>query len=144
MQRRKFTPSERYHIAIRALFLCEYCHTPEDFSPDSFDIEHIISIANGGTNDDWNLALACGGCNGSKFIKTSWFDPQTGEHVPLFHPRQDDWNEHFAWSEDWSLIIGLTPVGRATIEKLKMNRPSLVNLRNALVSYNAHPGKTND
>ncbi|MCF8282234.1 MAG: HNH endonuclease [Bacteroidales bacterium] len=139
MPRRKFSASMRLFVAQRAEFLCEYCHTPEDFSPDSFDIEHIISLLKGGTSDDDNLALACGGCNGAKYIHTSWPDPVTGATSPLFNPRADKWDSHFAWSEDFAFLVGLTPTGRATIERLRMNRPGLVNLRKALLSYDAHP-----
>ncbi|WNZ24154.1 mitochondrial large ribosomal subunit protein uL30m [Leptolyngbya sp. NK1-12] len=32
------------------------------------------------------------------------------------------WSEHFAWSEDTTLIIGLTPIGRATVQTLRLNR----------------------
>ena len=49
-------------------------------------------------------------------------DPVTGEVVSLYHPRQDDWNEHFTWSEGFTLLIGLTHIGRATIIELDLNR----------------------
>ncbi|MEZ4960487.1 MAG: HNH endonuclease signature motif containing protein [Saprospiraceae bacterium] len=141
MPRRKFTASRRLAIAQRAGFLCEYRQSPEDFSPDSFDIEHIMAVINGGSSHDDNLALACGGCNGFKHIHTHWNDPETGMETPLFHPRNDKWTEHFSWTEDFTLLRGLTPVGRATIELLQMNRQGLVNLRKALLAYGAHPGK---
>ena len=41
--------------------------------------------------------------------------------VPLFHPRRDEWNQHFAWSPDGLRLIGITAVGRATIELLDIN-----------------------
>ena len=140
MQRRKFTPKQRYALATRAGFRCEYCLSPEDYSPDTFDIEHIIPLVKGGTNEVINLALACGGCNCFKFTDVAWTDPETGLRASLFHPRLDGWSEHFAWSGDLTLLIGLPPTGRATIDKLKMNRPNLVNLRRALVSHSVHPG----
>lgn len=140
-QRRKLTPSERIAIRLRALFLCEYCYSPEDFSPDTYDADHIIPLFKEGTDDLENMALACGKCNGLKHEHVSWLDPLTHQMTPLFHPRQDAWAEHFAWSDDFTLIIGLTPKGRATIDLLKMNRQNLINLRKALVAYNAHPGK---
>lgn len=139
MPRPKFSPTTRLSIAERAGFMCEYCHTPEDFSPDTFDIEHIISLLKGGTSDDDNLALAFGGCNGAKHVHTSWADPETGLSSPLFNPRVENWANHFAWNDDFTLLVGLTPAGRATIKRLKMNRPGLVNLRKALLSYEAHP-----
>lgn len=141
MPRRKFSLAKRLHIAQRAGFLCENCHTPEDFSPDTFDIEHITSLFLGGSNDEDNLALACGGCNTNKHMHSAWTDTFTGLPSPLFHPRKDNWSEHFSWSDDFNLLIGLTPIGRATLELLQMNREQLVNLRKALSSYGAHPGK---
>ncbi len=59
MPRRRFSLSKRLFIAARAGFLCEYCHTPEDFSPDLFNIEHIIPLLHEGTDEDDNLAHAC-------------------------------------------------------------------------------------
>jgi hypothetical protein len=56
-------------------------------------------------------------------------DPITGHAVTLFHPRQDVWLHHFAWSADGAHIIGLTPTGRATVEALRFNRPAIVQLR---------------
>ena len=55
--------------------------------------------------------------DGSKSNKTHALDPATGIEVPLFHPRRDDWHEHFAWSPDHLYLIGLTPTGRATIRR---------------------------
>ncbi len=48
-------------------------------------------------------------------------------------------NRHFAWSADFSLIIGLTPTGRATVEALQLNREGVVNLRRALYALGEHP-----
>ena len=41
--------------------------------------------------------------------------------------------------EDYTIIIGLTPTGRATVEALQMNRRGLVNLRQALFALGKHP-----
>lgn len=59
--------------------------------------------------------------------------------APLFHPRVDRWSHHFAWNENYTLILGLTPTGRATVEKLQLNRSGLINLRRVLVRAGAHP-----
>jgi hypothetical protein len=50
------------------------------------------------------------------------------QRVPLYHPRRDRWFEHFAWHEDDTLVIGLTPTGRA-----------VVNLRRVLSLLDLHP-----
>jgi hypothetical protein len=49
-------------------------------------------------------------------------DPETNEPVALFHPREQKWEEHFAWSRDSSGVLsGKTPCGRATIARLRLN-----------------------
>jgi hypothetical protein len=58
---------------------------------------------------------------------------------PLYHPRQQRWQEHFAWNEDFTLIVGITPTGRTTVETLKLNREGLVNLRQVLYAMGEHP-----
>jgi hypothetical protein len=141
MSRRKVSRSKRLAIAQRAAFLCEYCRTPEDFSTDVFNIEHIIPLLHGGAESDDNLAYSCGGCNANKHFHVSGVDPVTIENIPLFHPRKDKWEKHLAWSEDLSMLVGLTAIGRASIELLKLNRIGLVNLRKALLAVGAHPAK---
>ncbi len=59
----------------------------------------------------------------------------------LFNPRTQVWPEHFAWSEEGDLIVGLTPTGRATVVALNLNRPSLVKARQLWVSVGWHPPK---
>lgn len=41
-----------------------------------------------------NLALACRACNVRKSHAVAAVDPFSGERVPLFNPRHDDWAEH--------------------------------------------------
>ena len=66
-------------------------------------------------------------------------DPASGRLVPLYHPRRDRWDERFAWSDDVTLIIGLTPTGRATVDALLLNRDGVVNLRRLLYMHGEHP-----
>lgn len=66
-------------------------------------------------------------------------DPATGDIVPLFHPRVQDWKEHFAWDDSGLVMYGLTPAGRATVECLQLNREEVVNLRELLVMAGKHP-----
>ena len=46
--------------------ICTYCGTDEG----PFDIDHILPLSRGGTNDPSNLTLACATCNRSKGAKT--------------------------------------------------------------------------
>lgn len=139
MSELKLTAQQKEEVAQRARHCCEYCQSQARFSPDPFSIEHITPRSRGGTSDPSNLALACQGRNNRKYTSTKVVDPITGESVPLFHPREQKWGDHFIWNEAYTLILGRTPTGRATIEKLKLNRIGLVNLRRVLHSIGEHP-----
>ena len=130
---------DRAFVHARALGCCEYCQSPHDFTPDDFSIEHIFPAIKGGTDDRENLALSCQGCNSRKFTATHATDPLMGSVVPLYHPRTDTWQQHFIWSDDLQEIIGITPTGRATVERIQLNRPNVRNLRRALVALGEHP-----
>jgi hypothetical protein len=130
---------QKRRVEQRAGECCEYCRSQLRFAMQSFSIEHLDpDVAEGGESLD-NLALSCQGCNNHKYNKTKAPDPRSGQTVPLYNPRRDRWHEHFAWSADYTQIIGLTPVGRATVEALHLNRPGLVNLRRVLFAAGEHP-----
>lgn len=133
------TIQQRQFVTERAQGCCEYCMSLADFATESFSVEHIIPLAEGGDHALANLALACQGCNGHKYTKIAAFDPLDNIPVALYHPRKQRWHEHFSWSRDYTHIIGITPTGRATVEALKMNRPNLINLRMALYLLGEHP-----
>ncbi len=122
---------------------CGYCLSPQYLVMARLEIEHIIPLAQGGTNDEENLWLACPLCNRHKSDKTSATDPMSGDTVPLFHPRQQNWLEHFQWSEDGIQIIGLTPIGRATVIALHLSDdPDALIVRNYWVQAGWHPPKS--
>lgn len=131
--------STRQLVADRARGCCEYCRSQARFATECFAVEHIEPRSKQGEDQPENLALACLGCSGHKYNHTAGVDPVTGQRVPLFHPRRQRWRDHFTWSEDFSLIVGLTGIGRATVEALHLNRPSLVNLRRVLFGAGEHP-----
>lgn len=108
---------------------CAYCRSPEELSIAVFEIDHIIPVSQGGKTEPQNLCLCCPRCNRYKSAQQRATDPESGERVPLFHPRKQDWQTHFRWSRDRLRLIGLTPSGRATIQTLEMNRQQLVHLR---------------
>lgn len=139
MTRKRLTRKLKNLVRERAQGYCEYCICSERYATEQFSCEHIISLAAGGTDDEDNLALACQGCNGAKHDNISALDPATGERVPLYHPRRDHWPEHFRWSAGYTLLIGLTPTGRATIEALDLNREGVVNLRQVMSLAGKHP-----
>lgn len=115
-------------VRERARERCEYCRLPHAASPFlAFHIEHIRARQHGGQDDPANLALACPGCNRFKGPNLSSIDPETGQLAPLFNPRLHVWHDHFAF--EGVVIVGRTPVGRATVQLLNMNEERRVEVR---------------
>lgn len=139
MTENKLTTQLKKTVRFWAKNCCEYCYSQERFATQSFSIEHIYPVSKGGQTQLDNLALACQGCNNHKYNKTEGIDPISGEKTPLYHPRQQYWSDHFSWSNDYTLILGLTPTGRVTVEVLRLNREGLVNLRRILYAMGEHP-----
>ena len=139
MGRVNVSDSLKKQVADRAQGCCEYCKSQIRFSPNSFEIDHIIPISRGGVNQLENMALACPQCNGHKSDKIEAVDPVSGQIVPLFHPRQMSWKVHFCWSDDTLEILEITATGRATVALLQTNRETVVNLRAVLREMGLHP-----
>ena len=102
------------------------------------EVEHIDP---NGSDLLENLCLSCGNCNRSKAIAMMAIDPETGKEVSLFNPRQQKWSEHFMWIDNGQRIAGLTPIGRATVVRLKMNREHMMRARLCWVIAGFHPPK---
>ncbi|NJM99808.1 MAG: HNH endonuclease [Phormidesmis sp. RL_2_1] len=107
-------------IRERAQYHCEYCHYPERLSTAPLSVDHIQPRSLGGTDEIENLALACRRCNERRYNFTYGADPQTELETPLFNPRTQTWSDHFTWSSDGLCIIGLTPIGRATCQRMDL------------------------
>jgi hypothetical protein len=103
----------RQFVRHRARNLCEYCRIRQSQEPLPFHIEHVIPRKHDGKDVAENLALACHHCNLHKGTNLSGFDPKTGKMSRLFHPRLDDWNEHF--TDDNGEIFGRSVIGRTTV-----------------------------
>lgn len=144
MPKDRVTTQQRRAVAARANGNCEYCRSQARFTTQSFSVEHILPRSLGGETILDNLALACSGCNEHKHTKISGHDPMSSESVSLYHPRNQKWSEHFRWSDDFTLIIGLTPTGRATVGALHLNRDGLINLRQVLYAMGQHPPLDNE
>jgi hypothetical protein len=129
----------KQEVASRANNLCEYCLANSEYAFHSFPIDHILPISLKGKNVINNLAYSCQFCNNSKYNKTHCLDPLTNERVRLFNPRKDKWLNHFMWNVNKTTIIGISPIGRATVYCLKVNRSEAINLRKVLAAYGVHP-----
>lgn len=126
-------------IRVAAKDRCGYCLCSQDYVPDWIQIEHLIAHALGGSDEEENLWLACGWCNRHKSFRSSSLDALTQTTVPLFNPRFQLWKEHFQWDDEGVRIIGLTPVGRATVEALSRNHPLQIKVRRNWVKAGWHP-----
>lgn len=144
MSEQRTMTQQRRTVVERARGCCEYCRSQARFAMQPFSVEHIVPRSQSGKATLDNLALACQGCNNHKYTKTEGNDPITGDRVPLYHPRQQRWRDHFAWNESFTLIIGLTPTGRATVKALRLNREGVVNLRRILYAMGEHPPEETD
>jgi hypothetical protein len=139
MPKGRISKKVRSFVTARAKHRCEYCQCRSDVALESFEVEHIIPQALEGANDLDNLALSCRGCNSRKATRIKALDPASQKKIPIFNPREDKWKDHFAWDEDYIMLKGLTPTGRATIEALQLNRPGVKNLRVLMKLGNIHP-----
>lgn len=125
-------------VAERANHRCEYCQAPRKLII-LLEVDHIMPSAKGGQTSAENLCLCCRHCNGRKNAFIDGPDPEADTIANLFNPRTQKWAEHFAWSPDGLTIVGLSPTGRATIERLKMNTPAVVEARRFWVALGLHP-----
>jgi 5-methylcytosine-specific restriction endonuclease McrA len=130
-------PALRYLVFERARQRCEYCLIHEGVSIYSHEVDHIIALKHGGQTQADNLAVACLPCNRAKGSDLTTFDPLSNALVPLFNPRQHTWSGHFILEE--ASIVGLTPIGRATVVLLKLNVPTRLLHRRALIAQGRYP-----
>jgi len=121
----------RNFVRDRAGSRCEYCGIHCEQEPYfTFHVEHITARQHGGGDEPENLGWACHHCNLHKGTNLSGIDPDSRQVVILYHPRRDQWDDHF--ERRGPLIVGRTSCGRATVQLLKYNAPSRIELRSAL------------
>lgn len=115
----------RILVETRANGRCEYCRRYQEILGSTFfEVEHCLPLSAGGLTIPSNLAFACRRCNLLKSNVVSAFDRRTMRFVPIFHPRQYQWQEHFRRSRDQLRIYGRTAIGRVTVERLQLNDQS--------------------
>ena len=122
----------RTRIRIRAEGRCEYCRLPDSVQLLPFHVEHIVARQHGGSDDEANLAWSCDRCNAYKGPNLATIDPESGLVIRLFHPRNDRWRDHFAFRDEQ--IVGVSSIGRATVQLLQFNSVRRVELRCELIA----------
>jgi hypothetical protein len=130
-------------VRLRALDACEYCLMPTTGpTTGKFHVEHIVARGNwrayqigtlrgplrrrdrllrASANHIANYAWSCSFCNEGKSNET--MGRYGGRFVRFFDPRYDNWPDHFAFlpSSEYGVIVGVTPIGEATVEGLGFN-----------------------
>jgi hypothetical protein len=104
---------------------------PAAHDPLPFHADHIVA-RNRGRTTSTNLAYACFYCNARKGTNLAGIDRRTRAIVRLFNPRTDRWEQHFRWFG--ARLVGLTAVGRATVDVLTINHPDNVAARAHLMA----------
>ena len=133
------TEDRARRVRRRARSRCEYCRIPQSAVQFRHQVDHIIAEQHEGSDEPSNLALACAHYNSLKCSDISGLDPVTRELTRLYDPRRDRWHEHFAWQG--AVLIGLTAVGRTTIQVLAINDPVEVAAREMLIAEGRFPPK---
>ncbi|MEH2219062.1 MAG: hypothetical protein V7K72_18475 [Nostoc sp.] len=65
--------------------------------------------------------------------------PDSNTEVRLFHPRENQWSEHFQVDVESGKIKGMTPGGEVTVESLAMNSPAQVAARQLWIRLGLFP-----
>lgn len=120
----------RSQVIEKAGYRCEYCQTNSRLIGMPLIMEHILPKSAGGKDELENLAACCYRCNEFKGAKTHATDPQIGQLVPLFNPRQQLWQEHFNW------VNGGTHIADAIhVQMIDEGYRSPLSYKNGISSY---------
>jgi hypothetical protein len=111
--------------ALRRLFQfrCGYCGIRESNAGSELTVDHFQPRTRGGTDDATNLVYCCHACNE---FKGDFWQPDSPRR--LLHPLRDDPSAHMVEDPDGRLRA-LTDTGDFHIDRLRLNRPQLVEYR---------------
>lgn len=104
-KRTQLTKSQRFEIFKRDMFTCQYCgkSAPEVI----LEVDHVIPIAEGGTNDAFNLITSCRDCNRGKGKKLL-SDQSTIEKQKQQLQRQNERREQVEMLIEWKKSVAET------------------------------------
>jgi 5-methylcytosine-specific restriction endonuclease McrA len=122
----------------RAQGRCEYCGIHYEDVYQTHEVDHIYAEKHAGQTIEVNVALSCHFCNRHKGTDLASLDPLTGDVVRLYHPRFDQWHEHFKHSR--ARIEPLTAIGRVTASLLHFNDSERLIERHLLIILGRYPG----
>ncbi len=120
-------------IASNLAISCIYCNAYKGpnisgIDPATGRLEQLLFEWTGRGKGDWLRLYSAGAC-----------PPSRRRHgrrevalTRLFHPRRHKWSAHFRYQD--GALIGRTSIGRATIQVLNINLPTLIALREILMA----------
>jgi hypothetical protein len=121
----------------RAADRCEYCQLAQAYSILPFEIDHVIARKHRGKTIASNLALSCYYANSFQGSDIASIDIASGKLSRLYNPRRHRWSRHFRWNGPF--LIGLTGIGRTTVQLLQINHPQRVEQRIILIAAMLFP-----
>ena len=111
----------RAQVRLRANYACEFCGVTETDAGGQLTIDHYQPKSKGGNDELSNLLYCCVCCN--QYKHAYW--PSQPESPKIWNPLVDSTAIHFLEVEE-DKLFPLTKIGSFTIERLRLNRPSLV------------------
>jgi hypothetical protein len=133
-----YIPVELRQLVVeRANGKCEYCLIDQHETLIPHQPDHIIAEQHGGETIAENLALACIDCNRAKGPNIASIAAVSRQLTPLYHPRQDNWSDHFTL--EGAYIRPLSSVGQVTAALLRFNDRRRVEIRELLLEDGRYP-----
>ncbi len=121
----------RAEVRSRARLRCEYCLALESLTLVGHEVDHIIAVKHGGGAVAENLALCCTLCNKHKGTDLASIDREPGQMHRLFHPRRDQWSDHFELRG--GEIVARSAIGRVSVRLLRLNRLERIKEREMMI-----------
>jgi 5-methylcytosine-specific restriction endonuclease McrA len=125
----------REEVKFRAGYVCEYCLLHEKLSFFTHEIDHVISLKHGGSNDSDNMAYSCSSCNRNKGSDIGSLFERT--YIRFFNPRLDQWKDHFFLDD--GVINPIIPIGEVTVKILQINSFERIMERRAFAEAGLYP-----
>lgn len=116
-------PVDKVALRRKFKFRCGYCGVREADVGAELTVDHFQPRSRGGTDDADNAVYCCPACN---VYKGDVWEPAAARRI--LHPLRDDPAAHLADGPDGTLR-GLTETGTFHLERLRLNRPPLVEHR---------------
>jgi len=109
----------------RYAYCCGYCGVHEADVGATLTVDHHRPRRHGGTDDDENIVYCCPRCNEHK---GAYWHEVHAPRIRLLHPLDDNLTVHLL-EQQTGQLVGQTPEGVFYIQRLRLNRPQLIEHR---------------